>query len=146
MFSQTTALWIEETRYNPLCDVGEECSSDLLSEELNIDSDDEIALEIEGEAASEESSNEMSESESESETNVLCVGGWEDVTMGDKKPKARTFTKMQGHNLTFCEMQSPWIIFYYCSVMSFEQHCYKDKHVRGTQNCGTSAKPKVHLE
>jgi hypothetical protein len=65
------ALWIEETRYNPLCDADEESCSDLLSEELDTDYDDEINLEIEGETASGESSNGMSESESESETSAL---------------------------------------------------------------------------
>jgi hypothetical protein len=96
------ALWIEEARYNPLCDVddesssemlseelyiysndeinlgtegetaSEESSSDMLSEELDIDYDDDINLEIEGKIASEELSNEMSESESESETSVVA--------------------------------------------------------------------------
>jgi hypothetical protein len=46
MFSWTSALWIEETRYNPLSDVDEESSSDMLSEEPNIDYNDEINLEI----------------------------------------------------------------------------------------------------
>jgi hypothetical protein len=43
-FSQTTALWIEDTRYNPMCDADEEFSSDMLSEELDIVSGDEINL------------------------------------------------------------------------------------------------------
>jgi hypothetical protein len=47
--AEPTALWTEETRYNPLCDADEESSIDMLSEELNIDYDDEINLEIEGE-------------------------------------------------------------------------------------------------
>jgi hypothetical protein len=64
---------IEETRYNPLCDVDEESSSsDMLCEELVIDSEDVINLEIEGETVSEASSNEMLESESESDTSVTC--------------------------------------------------------------------------
>jgi hypothetical protein len=45
------AFWIEEIRYNPLCDADAESSSDMLSEE---------------------SSNEMSESESESKTSVVA--------------------------------------------------------------------------
>jgi hypothetical protein len=52
--------------------VGEESSSDMLSEELDIDYDDEINLQIEGETASDESRNKVSESESESETSVVC--------------------------------------------------------------------------
>jgi hypothetical protein len=39
-FSRTTALWLEETRYNPLCDADEESSCDMLSEELDTDYDD----------------------------------------------------------------------------------------------------------
>jgi hypothetical protein len=62
---------LKKLKYNPLCDVNEECSSDMLSEEFNIDSDDEINMEIEGETASEESSNETSESGSKSETVLL---------------------------------------------------------------------------
>jgi hypothetical protein len=57
--------------YNSLCDVDEESVSDILNEELDIDSVDEINLEIEGETASEESSNKMSESESETSV-VTC--------------------------------------------------------------------------
>jgi hypothetical protein len=58
----------------------------MLNEELNIGSDDELNLEIQGETESEDLSNEMSQSESESETSVVCV----DMTAGDKKPKAYT--------------------------------------------------------
>jgi hypothetical protein len=36
---------------------------------------------------------QSSERECESETSVVHFGGLEDVTMGDKKPKAYTFTK-----------------------------------------------------
>jgi hypothetical protein len=50
---------------NPLCDADEESISDMLNEELDIDSHDEVELKIEGEPASEESSNEMLESEGE---------------------------------------------------------------------------------
>jgi hypothetical protein len=72
MFSRTTALLIVKTRYNPLCDVDEESSSDMLSEVLDIDYNDEINLEIEGETVHEESSKEMSESERESDTSVVA--------------------------------------------------------------------------
>jgi hypothetical protein len=44
----------------------------MLSEELNIYSDDVINLVIEGETVSEESSNKMSENESKSETSVVA--------------------------------------------------------------------------
>jgi hypothetical protein len=44
----------------------------VLSEELDIDYEDEINLEIEGETASEESRREMLESGSESETSVAA--------------------------------------------------------------------------
>jgi hypothetical protein len=67
-------MWIEEIRYDHLCDADEECSSDMLSEELDIDNDDEIDLEIEGETAKEESSNEMSTSDGNKCCCVL-VGG-----------------------------------------------------------------------
>jgi hypothetical protein len=55
-----------------LCDADEESSSDMLSEEVQIDSDEGFHLEIEGETVSEESNNEMSESESESGTSVVA--------------------------------------------------------------------------
>jgi hypothetical protein len=45
-----------------LCVENEECISDLLSEELNIDSDDGMNLENEGQSVSDESSNASSES------------------------------------------------------------------------------------
>jgi hypothetical protein len=53
-----------------LCDADEESSSDMLSEELNIDYDDEFNLESEGVTVSEELSNEISESESDT---CCCV-------------------------------------------------------------------------
>jgi hypothetical protein len=53
---------LKKLRDNPLCDADEESSSDVLSEELVIDSDDVINLEIEGQTASEELSFEMLES------------------------------------------------------------------------------------
>jgi hypothetical protein len=92
----------------------------MLSEELNIVSGDEMNLENEGQSASEESGNILSESECESETSVVCIDGWEDITMGNKKLNAYTFTKKkQGHNFTFYQMQSPWIILVYFSITSF---------------------------
>jgi hypothetical protein len=53
----------EIRKYIPLCDVDEESISDMLNEELNIDPDEEMDLEIEGETASEELNNKKSESE-----------------------------------------------------------------------------------
>jgi hypothetical protein len=83
-------------RLLPTCVKDEESISDMLGEELDIVSGDEMNLENEGQSASEESSNTLSESEYESETSVVCIDGWEDVTMGDKKPNAYTFTKNAG--------------------------------------------------
>jgi hypothetical protein len=68
----------------------------MLSKELNIASGDEMNLENEGQSAIEKSRNTLSESECESETSVACIYEWEDVTMGDKKPNAYTFTKNAG--------------------------------------------------
>jgi hypothetical protein len=65
----------------------------MLSVELDIVSGDEMKLENEGQSASEESSNTLSESECETS---VCIVGWEDVMMGDKKPNAYTFTKIAG--------------------------------------------------
>jgi hypothetical protein len=44
----------------------------MLSEELDVNYDDEINLEVEGETGSEESSNEMSKSESDGELSVVA--------------------------------------------------------------------------
>jgi hypothetical protein len=74
----------------------EEAISDTVNEELSIDSDDEMDFEIEGETGSEESSNKKSESESESETSGMSIDGWKEVTVGDRKSKAYTFTKNTG--------------------------------------------------
>jgi hypothetical protein len=40
--------------------------------------------------------NTSSESERECETSVVCIYGWEDVAMDNKKPSAYTFTKNAG--------------------------------------------------
>jgi hypothetical protein len=55
-----------------VCNTVDEYNSDVLSEELDTDSGDEINFETEGEIASEESSNKMLDSESESETSVVA--------------------------------------------------------------------------
>jgi hypothetical protein len=68
----------------------------MLSEELDIVSGNEKNLDNEGQNASKQSSNTLSESECESETSIVWIDGWEDVTMGDKKPNAYTFTKNAG--------------------------------------------------
>jgi hypothetical protein len=64
-------------------------------------------LEIEGETASEELNNEKSEGESERETSSTSVDGWKEVTMGDKKPKAYTFTKNAGPQFNFLPGAEP---------------------------------------
>jgi hypothetical protein len=63
--SKTGPSGFENRKYNPLCGVDEEAISDMVNEELDIDSDDKTDLEIVGEIVSEKSSNEKSESESE---------------------------------------------------------------------------------
>jgi UDP-N-acetylglucosamine pyrophosphorylase len=68
------------------------------------------------ETVSQESSDKMFESE-RSETSVLPVDGWEDVTMGDKKPKH--LLKMQGHNSTSYQMQGRWIVLVYFTMTCF---------------------------
>jgi hypothetical protein len=87
---------MKERKYNPGCVEDEVSINDTLSEELDIVSGDEMNLENEGQSASEESSNTSPESECESETHVACFDGWKDVTMGDKKLNAYTFTKNAG--------------------------------------------------
>jgi hypothetical protein len=93
---------MKRQKYNPVCVCvnDEESISDMLNEELDVDSDDEMNLENEGQSVSEESSNTSSESERESETSVVCIDGWEDMTMGDKQPKAYTpSTRCRAHEL-----------------------------------------------
>jgi hypothetical protein len=87
---------MKKRKYNSTCVKDEVSMSDMLSEELDIISGDEMNLENEGQSASEKSSNTSSESERESETSVVCIDGWEDVMMGDKKLNAHTFTKTAG--------------------------------------------------
>jgi hypothetical protein len=92
--------------------------NDTLNEELDIDSDDEMDLEIEGETVSEESSNEIWKVKMRVKQ-VFCIlmGGktWHWAT---RNPRHTHLLKMKGHNLTFCQMQSPWTILVYFSLMS----------------------------
>jgi hypothetical protein len=85
---------MKKWKYNPAYVKDEVSISDMLSEELDIVSGDEMNLENEGQSASEELSN--TSSESECEMSVVCIDGSEDVMMGDKKPNAYTFTKNGG--------------------------------------------------
>jgi hypothetical protein len=65
--------------------VDEESSSDMLRKELNIDCDDGINFEIEGETVSEKSSMKCQKVRVRARAKqvLLRVGGCEDVTMGD---------------------------------------------------------------
>jgi hypothetical protein len=87
---------MKKRKYNTACVEDEISISDMLSEEFNIVSGDEMILENEAQSASEQSSNTSPESECESETSVVCIDRWEDVTMGDKKLNPYTFTKNVG--------------------------------------------------
>jgi hypothetical protein len=79
-----------------MCVKDEESTSDMLSEELDVDSDDEMNLENKGQSVSEESSNVSSESQCAGESSDVCIDRWEEVTMSDKTPKTYTFTKNAG--------------------------------------------------
>jgi hypothetical protein len=96
-----------------LCVEKEESIIALLNEELDIDSDDQMDLENVEETPSEELSDEVSESESESETSVLHVGGWEDMTMGGKKPNPHTFTKNAGPQYNLLPLSTLDVIHHY---------------------------------
>jgi hypothetical protein len=87
---------MKKRKYNPACVKDEVSISDILSEELDIVSGDEMNLENERQSASEELSDTSPESECESETSVACIDGWEDVTMGDKKFNIYVFNKNAG--------------------------------------------------
>jgi hypothetical protein len=86
---------LRKRKYNLACVEDEVSVHDILSEELDIVSSDELNSESEGECPSNESSNMSTESECESET-IVCTDGWEDVTLADKKLKAYTFSKNAG--------------------------------------------------
>jgi hypothetical protein len=85
---------LRKRKYNLTCVEDEVSVHDILSEELDIVSSDELNSESEDECPSDESSNTSTESECESETSV-CTDGWEDVTVRDKKPKAYTFSHVR---------------------------------------------------
>jgi hypothetical protein len=85
MYSHISACRIKKWKYNPACVEDEVSISDMLSEELDKVSGDEMNLENEGQSASEESSNTLPESECESETSVACIDEWEDVNNGQQE-------------------------------------------------------------
>jgi hypothetical protein len=130
-----------------VCGADEESISDMVTEELDIDPDDEMDLEIEGETASEESSNEKSESESESETSGASIDGWKEVTMGDKKPKAYTFTKSAGSQFNLLPDAEP--VDYFSSFFNdglLNNIVIETSRYPRDKNRRTSAKLEVHLE
>jgi hypothetical protein len=67
---------LRERKYNLACVKDEVFVRDILSEELDIVSSDELNSESEDECPSDESSNTSTESECESEQSV-CTDGWE---------------------------------------------------------------------
>jgi hypothetical protein len=112
----------------------------MLSEELDIGSDDEMNLENEGQSAIEESSNASSESECENETSAVHNDGWEDLTMGDKKPKAYTFPKNAGLQFNLLPGAEPMDYFrFFFSDELLNNIVIETKQVCETQNFGTSA-------
>jgi hypothetical protein len=79
----------------------EEAISNLINEELDIDSDNELDFEID---ACSESSEEHSGSESETDTSAatgggLCDDGWRVVTARDSKPQEYIFSKRSGQKV-----------------------------------------------
>jgi hypothetical protein len=50
---------------------------------------------------------------------LLCVDGWEDVTMVDKRPKAYTFTNNAGPQFSLLPDAKPMVYFIVFLVMSF---------------------------
>ena len=88
------------------------------------------------ETASEETSDEMSGSESDNE---ISVNGWEGVTMGDKKPKAYTFTRNSGpqFNLPDAEPLDYFSLFFIDELLS-DIVIETNKYAK-TQNFETSA-------
>jgi hypothetical protein len=71
---------LRKRKYNLACVEDEVSVHNILSEELDIVSSDELNSESEGECPSDESSNTSKESECESETSV-CTDGWEDALL-----------------------------------------------------------------
>jgi hypothetical protein len=71
---------LRKHKYNLACVENEVSVCDILSEELDIVSSDELNSESEGECPSVESSKMSTESECESETSV-CTDGWEDAIL-----------------------------------------------------------------
>jgi hypothetical protein len=102
---------MRKRKYKSVCVEDEESIIHMLNGELDIDSDDEMDLESKGESASEELSSESSECECESETSVVCIDAWENVTMGDKKPKAYTFTTKTGSQFNLLPDAEPMDYF-----------------------------------
>jgi hypothetical protein len=83
----------------------------MLNEELYIDSDDGVDFENEGESVSAESCCKMSGSESESDTSAVRNAKWEDVSVGDMKPKAYKFTKNVGPQFNLLPRVEPMDYF-----------------------------------
>jgi hypothetical protein len=71
---------LRKHKYNLACVEDEVSVRDILNEELDIVSSDELNSESEGECPSDESSNTSTGSECESETSV-CTDGWEDALL-----------------------------------------------------------------
>jgi hypothetical protein len=71
---------LRKRKYNLACVEDEVFVRDILSEELDIVSSDELNSESEGECPSDELSNTSTESECKSETSA-CTDGWEDALL-----------------------------------------------------------------
>jgi hypothetical protein len=113
-FSKPGPSGFQKQKYNPSCD--DEAISDMVNEEINTDSE-QMHFATEGETASKELSNKKSESENE--TGGVSVDGWKEVTMGDNKPKAYTFTKNPGPQFNLMPDAEPMDYLVCFSIMCF---------------------------
>jgi hypothetical protein len=129
----------EKLKYNAVCGGNEDLLSALLNEELDTVSEDDVNFE--SECGSADSSDEVSETESEIDISDVCAAGWESVTVHDKKPKSYTFTKNAGPQFNLLPDVDP--MGYFSLFFNDE---FLNNIVIETQNFGTSAWPKVHLE
>jgi hypothetical protein len=109
---------MKKRKNNPACVEDEVSISDMLSEELDIVSGDEMNLENEGLQAKNRATHHQKVSVRVKQVLHVLMGG-KTLLWATRYLTHTHLLKMQGHNFTFYQMQSPWIILIYFSMMSF---------------------------
>jgi hypothetical protein len=110
---------MKKRKYNPACVEDEVSLSDMLSEELDIVSGDEMNWKMKGKVQAKNRATHHQKVSVRVKQVLHVLMGGKTLGWATRNSTHTHLLKMQGHNFTFYHIQSLWIISVYFSVTSF---------------------------